>query len=498
MRHALFAIILLLTILTLGLFVTSAQASWSVWVYQEATGQLIRVNNGAEVIGAIALQINDDDPQQMVISPDGSQLAYTLNDSQSIRVLNLNENSLVANIDLTDIGVVHNQDDWLYLSDVAFDAEGTHLVYTEMLGGLAWQIHVYDLANESIIHTLRHNDENAYHYRALHGGILPIVRGIAGDRVTFSVDMDYPVGIHSYHWFYTGDVLSETVAIHSDDSTFFPYTDDIVTTVHDYRFPTKNEDFRRAYNQRNALHAYSFEMGRFPIFFEPDLSFEHLWFVQGGERILAQAYFDEIRDVWLLIERDGSEIRRYPVAGEHVTSTPDGFVYTTPVNDETAIVTVDTRTESAGNTLWLQSGDWEILWAGSNQPESDFREWVSFEQAIEDPTGIVDRYATPTAAPPQRPFREVGMAIQIFVLDDGFLNLRDAPTVNSNVITLLESGSRGRIIGGPVEAEGFIWWEISVSTRTGWVVEELTDSIALIPPQIIPSITPTPTVTATP
>jgi len=60
---------------------------------------------------------------------------------------------------------------------------------------------------------------------------------------------------------------------------------------------------------------------------------------------------------------------------------------------------------------------------------------------------------------------------------------------------LLESGTRGVIIGGPVAAEGFIWWEISVTSWTGWVVQELPDSLALIPPQVIPTISPTPTAT---
>ena len=102
------------------------------------------------------------------------------------------------------------------------------------------------------------------------------------------------------------------------------------------------------------------------------------------------------------------------------------------------------------------------------------------------------------AAPPMPPFRQVGMPIQIFVPEEGYLNLRDTPSTSSNIITLLESGTRGVISGGPVEADGFIWWEVSMAGRVGWVVEELPDSIALIPPQLIASITPTPTETEQP
>jgi hypothetical protein len=84
------------------------------------------------------------------------------------------------------------------------------------------------------------------------------------------------------------------------------------------------------------------------------------------------------------------------------------------------------------------------------------------------------------------------MEVQIYTQDDEYLNLRDAPTTNSNVLALLESGRRGIIIDGPVDADGFLWWKIRVSGRDGWVVEQLPDVLTIIPPQVLPEKTEEP------
>jgi len=501
MRRVAIGLTVILITLMIGLLASSAQARWSLWVYQQDTGRLLQVDNTGQVISTqdIPSIASGVYPSNLIPSPDGSKIAYTHPDNQHVTVVDLSSGTVLAEIELGDIGIAHNEDDLLYLSDVAFSLDSNRLVYTEIPAGFGWHIHVYDLPTNSIIETLTFGDEVASNFRALHGGVRPIITHISGDRITFAVDVDFPVRVHSYHWFYDVNILSETVAAPSIDAVSFPYSADILTMLNDYRFPAEHEDFRHDWQQVNALHAYNFTQGRFPIFYEPELSFQRLWFVQGGERLLAEAYVDEIVDVWVLIDRSGNEIRRYPAAGNRAIGTPDGYIYTTTVEEQTAIVNVDTRnTDNAGNTLWIQPGDWQIIWAGSNQPQSTLQDWTQLAQSYEDPTGIIDRDATPTQPPPVPAFRQVGMEIQIYVPEDGYLNLRDNPTTNSNVVTLLESGTRGVIISGPVEAEGYIWWEISIANRTGWVVEELPDSLALIPPQLIASQTPTPTQTVQP
>jgi hypothetical protein len=490
-RYFIFFIIIIGSI-SLSLLATSAQARWSIWVYQAESGRLLRVDNQGSVI---ATQDIAASAQNLVIAPNGDKAAYLISSRQLI-VKDLNNGSQIAAIGLSEIGIPHDEHDRLLLYQAAFDESSNNLVYAEILGGLGWQIHLYDLNSAMIRYTLRYRDAMASNFPTLHAGIIPQIQSIYGDTITFNVDPRLPIGIHSYHWFYRGAILSETVAAPNFESAYFPYSGDIVNPLADNRFPAENEDFRFDFEQHNSLHAYVLANGRFPFFFDPELDLEQVWFIQAGERLLVQAYVDEIRHVWIILGRDGNEIRRQPVAGTDIVGTPDGFVYATRVENQTAIVEVDTRTlANAGETLWLQPGIWRIVWAGQNQPENTLPAWTQLGDVQVDPSGSASPDTTPTLAPPPNAFRRVGMAIQIFVPDEGYLNLRDAPSSNSNVVTLLESGSRGTIISGPVTAEGFIWWEITVDNRSGWVVESLPDSLALIPPQLIATRTPTPSPT---
>jgi len=185
----------------------------------------------------------------------------------------------------------------------------------------------------------------------------------------------------------------------------------------------------------------------------------------------------------VLVGRDGAEIRRQPVAGWDVVGTSEGFLYATAVDTETALVHVDTRT-GASSTFWLNEGEWRLLWAEQNQAEPTVS-WAQLAEPLPDPPQI-ESDSTPTPLPDYPPFRSVGMPIQVYMPEDEYLNLRSAPSLASEVLALLEPGTRGTIIGGSIIAEGYTWWEIRVPGRTGWVVETVGDILALIPPQDLP------------
>lgn len=491
------------SILLWGTMRLSAQVAWSVWVYDASTGQLLRVDTGGNTIDAQQLPVmfSNTYPEKIIPSHDGTLFAYINPTHDAIRVYSTANNSVISTIQRSDIGIAHNRDDWLALSDVAFDLTDEHIVYTEYLGGMGWQIHVYNLAQQAIISTLHYRDAVSNPHRALHGAVVPQIRAIQGEQITFVVETGFPVDTRSYHWFYLADTLRETVAVPDTISQNFIPTGEVITAVHDYRYPADTELFPMSTMQLNALHAYTIAQGRRPIATVADASYEQLWFVQGGERLLAQAQVSDSVRVRVLYGRDGAEIRRYPLVGDSLAGTPDGFVYTTEVREQTAIVDVRTRTDSAGNTLWIQAGDWQIAWAGENTPFEQLTAFTALAQAEQDPPNALSNDApqpTVTALPSYPAFRTIGQAIQIYVPEDGYLNMRAEPSLTAGVVTLLQSGTRGTIIAGPESRDGYIWWQISVGSQTGWMVESLEDSLALIPPQLIPSITPTPTQTTMP
>jgi uncharacterized protein YgiM (DUF1202 family) len=52
------------------------------------------------------------------------------------------------------------------------------------------------------------------------------------------------------------------------------------------------------------------------------------------------------------------------------------------------------------------------------------------------------------------------------------LNLRDDATLDANVIVELTSGEQVTILDGPVEADGWTWFQVEATAGTGWVVGE--------------------------
>jgi hypothetical protein len=489
---------LLLILTIIGIFFVAmanqAQSRWSLWVYQAETGRLSRVDNNGSVTASHNLP--SPAPSSIVIAPAGDRAAYLTSPHQLI-IQDLSSGQVLAELGISEIGIAHNPDDRIILSDVAFSTDSQQVIYSEFLGGFGWQIQVYDIATNATLATLRSNNDLVKSFPALHAGVLPKIISIQGDIVSFSADIRQPVGIHSYHWFYRGNILSETIAAPNFQAVSFPYSGEIVLPLWDWRSQANNAAFRYDYLQNNSVHAYSQLEGRFPLLFTPDLNIERVWFIQGGERLLLQAFEDEIHSYWLIIGRNGEELRRLPMAGSDVTGTPDGFIYTTPVGEQTAVVLVNTKTlANAGETLWIQPNQWRILWAGVNQPETVLSPFTALGDSYQDPSGVPNAAATPTLAPAYNPFRYVGMEIQVWVPEEGFLNLRETASTTGNVLTLLASGSRGQIISGPVEADGFIWWEVQFAGRSGWVVESLPASLALIPPQDMPTpVTITPTAT---
>ncbi len=61
--------------------------------------------------------------------------------------------------------------------------------------------------------------------------------------------------------------------------------------------------------------------------------------------------------------------------------------------------------------------------------------------------------------------------------------VRDQPTVNSDqILYLLSPGATVEIFGGPVCADGFVWWEVSGIEGDGWVTEALSANEIFLEP----------------
>ncbi|HWV23787.1 MAG TPA: SH3 domain-containing protein, partial [Thermomicrobiales bacterium] len=71
------------------------------------------------------------------------------------------------------------------------------------------------------------------------------------------------------------------------------------------------------------------------------------------------------------------------------------------------------------------------------------------------------------------------------------LNLRAEPSTDADVVDQLAAGIELEIVGGPVEAEGYTWYEVKVTAEggnSGWVASDFLDGI----PEPTAETTPTP------
>lgn len=473
-------------------FTHAAPADWQAWLYEPDTGQLVHINQRGRVLETHFIAQNIAD---LAITPDGDRLAYTLPAEHRLNIVSLQTGDLDAwfLLPVPDAGLLHS-DDRLQLSPRAFSGDGALLAFAYTIAANGWTIVILDAETADIRYQLTHDAPIVAPYRTLHPGLLPQVQGVYDDTVWFTApnDATNPLYHHkSYQWHFRDGTLSETRALPTFDGALWLPRAETVNPAIDDRFPMSNPDIPHTMPQRNSLWVYEGQRAlAFPFFTDETFDFQAVRFVQSGQRILAEAYVDALNTWWVTLDRSGRVLRRQRAAGSDVQGVPNGFIYMTRLDEKAVVVHVDTEDMvSAGETVWVDDGQWRIIWATTGQ--ADVSGWTRLAMPINDPDPL-DMQAVPTILPTARALRYIGFEGQLQTLEDDYLNLRDAPSTNSNVLALLENGVRFTLIDGPIEAEGFTWWQVRVAGRTGWIVESLPDLLTIIPRQ------PTPEPSATP
>jgi hypothetical protein len=73
--------------------------------------------------------------------------------------------------------------------------------------------------------------------------------------------------------------------------------------------------------------------------------------------------------------------------------------------------------------------------------------------------------APPPSAAPDSPYA-IGTTVQV-VAD--VVRVREAPGTSAEIVAALSRDARAVVLGGPVEADGYTWFEVESSAGTGWV-----------------------------
>ena len=473
-----------------------AQAPQTVWLYQPDEGRAFRISADGVVQDNVDLPLESGErqPETIAVHPDGNRFAYVVRHSTTqtprLIIYDVETNSVRASFSIPDSPIgSHNADDQIFITPNSFHHTESLFAFTYRIGGDSWWVAVLDMQSGEIVHSLGRTDGLLAPYPSLQWGHMPMIQDFREDVVSFTLPNAYnnpsPIA-HSYTWFLSADTVRETVVYPTFKGDLLLHTGESIHPLPDFRFAFENEAVPRNRLQQNSIHAYAnVSLSRFPTFTLPDLDFLNVTFIQGGERFLITAWEDTIRRQWVIADRTGNEVKRIPLAGYDVSGTSDGFVYLTELGEQTVLVGVDTRAFlNNGETIWVGDGEWQLIWS-SMTASNNLIPFAQLASAIESPDTLPIVGATPTLLPTPLPMLYVGLEAQVQMFDDELLNLRDAPTINSNVLAFLKTTTYLTLLEGPFEAEGYQWWRVRVGNREGWVVDNIEDVQTVIPRQPI-------------
>lgn len=138
------------------------------------------------------------------------------------------------------------------------------------------------------------------------------------------------------------------------------------------------------------------------------------------------------------------------------------------VADQTVVVNTDALNlrDSAGTDAAvieiLPNGTYGVVLSG---PESDGTyDWYLIE--VDGVSGYVagDFLADASTG-------AIAAGATVFVNTD-LLNLRELASTSGAVVSELASGATATVLDGPVEADGYTWYQVETSAGTGWVVRD--------------------------
>lgn len=88
---------------------------------------------------------------------------------------------------------------------------------------------------------------------------------------------------------------------------------------------------------------------------------------------------------------------------------------------------------------------------------------------------------TPSVTP--EPKLEIEASAWIVNTAGSPLRGRQEPTINSPVRATFKEGEQVKILGGPIEADGYTWWQLEGSTGIGWSAERSNENVEWISPK---------------
>jgi len=92
-------------------------------------------------------------------------------------------------------------------------------------------------------------------------------------------------------------------------------------------------------------------------------------------------------------------------------------------------------------------------------------------------------FPTPIPIPTETPaVLRVGAGAQVVNIEGSVLRGRQEPNLKAKATAAFKAGARVRILEGPVESDGFIWWKIEGESGTGWSAQQSKEGVVWLQP----------------
>lgn len=481
--------------LLMSLSTVQAQDSgWTAWLRYGR--HMTLMNAAGETLQEVELPLDSRYAHTLLsVSPDGKTAAFQVwegstGEAESLLFYDLQLQSVITNYPLPDDTIVQTV---LRQNMFSENLAGYGFVTPEH----GWRLIVLDIQTGEIVAEIDSLMVEDGIPREHH---VPVVRAFSDNLLSFSLlrlgewacmGLDGP----SFSWSITNDEIQPIIAYQSERPTIFQPTGEVVFSLCDVDNP-----------EYGGVYAYDpINQAQLLIHRLPGKYISH--FVQNGERILLESVEPDALE-WSLLERSGAITDDWQlpplVVWTSLAGTADGFLYTSRLiaKDDAvqlnipALIEVNTRDNQldAGRTVWYLSiaeyqeragGDYplEIAWVHDPAPLGPYIAWGQLDDPIYAPTAIPSTVAVqPTALPTPEPVFYVGMTVTVQTTEGEILNLRAAPTRESEVLIYLEDDLPLILLEGPVEAEGFTWWRVRTPDGLeGWAVENNGELQTLVP-----------------
>lgn len=479
-------VFLLLTLLAVMVAPVSAiPADFTAWLYTPDTGTMTLVNLSGEV-DSFPLPLTapfDTRPYTNVaVSPDGNTIAYVIQQygtsNQQLMVYHYPTGAVIAQYPMSDVAYTSID----FGSPYAFSPDSTQVAFGYSRNAGGWELIVIDLTSFSIANALNNTDPG-FDPEDGNFGLTPVPSYFASaDQISLILipggTDGFDLSGQGFTWDLNTNAISPNVGYTMASDIFRP-TGESLSALQDHRFPT-NPDLFPMYHA-NTLHIYDPVIGeRWPIFHNPALSMFAPTFAMNGKQVAFVGDNGTESRVYRL-NRDGTllgsvsnSLSTYDIAG-----APDGFIYIKRDGTTPGLYSINLR---AGDT------DGSLVWSGVNNTFPRIS-WVgslgsNTFMTLEPPYTAWAELAEHTAdgAVSGGPALAVGMTASVFTTEGDTLRVRAGAGISYLVIRQIPMGTIVTIIGGPVSADGFVWWNIQLADgTTGWVVDFADGEQTLIP-----------------